>query len=83
MNMPVNCKRSYRARGIALAVFSAFSFAGAGCVELPLLWQQPKPPPPAPVSTKAEPVVPVTAEQVNDANARERAEALAKEIGAH
>lgn len=50
--------------------------AGAGCVEFPLLKESAKAPPAA---TRKEPA-PVTADQVNEGNAYEKAEALRKEL---
>ncbi len=49
--------------------------AGAGCVEFPLLKESAK----APAATRKEPA-PVTADQVNEGNAYEKAEALRKEL---
>lgn len=49
----------------------------AGCVEFPLLKEGARVPP---ADTRKEPPAPVTADQVNDHNAYEKAEALRKEL---
>ena len=49
-----------------------------GCVELPQLWDNPKAKPPA--APKAAPPAPVSAEQVTEANAHEKAAALRQEL---
>jgi hypothetical protein len=56
---------------------------GAGCVEMPLFPTEPKPPPPVPVR-KSSPPAPaaVMPEEVTEANAREKADALEREIDA-
>jgi hypothetical protein len=54
---------------------------GAGCVELPFLQQQAPTPPPAPAVRKPVlPAAPVTPEEVTDDNAREKADALQREL---
>jgi hypothetical protein len=53
--------------------------ATTGCESLPRLWEHPKPPPP-PVAEKPAPPPLVTADQVNDKNARAKAEALLDEM---
>lgn len=54
----------------------------AGCVSLPTLRPEPKAPPApvVPVVKSVRPVPPVTAEQITEANAREKANALRKEL---
>jgi hypothetical protein len=52
--------------------------AAGGCVELPQLWDNPKAKPPG--AAKAGPPAPVTAEQVTESNAQEKAEALRQEL---
>jgi hypothetical protein len=47
-------------------------------VDLPKLWDDPKAKPAA--KAKAGPTLPVTAEQVTESNAREKAEALRHEL---
>jgi hypothetical protein len=54
------------------------AFAG-GCVELPLAAHKEKPPP-APMVSAPRPSAPVTADQVNEANARAKAAALQEEL---
>lgn len=64
-------------RTLGLAVL----LSGAGCVTLPSSWQ--KTPPPAPhVAAKpaARPAAMVTADQVSEANAHEKAQALLREL---
>ena len=57
--------------------------AGTGCVTFPTLWGQPKP---EPVPTKAtapapaKPARPITADQINDLNAHEKAAQLLQEL---
>jgi hypothetical protein len=47
--------------------------AAVGCVTLPNLHEEKTPPPPPPVAAKpARPVNPVSADQVTEANAREK-----------
>jgi hypothetical protein len=54
----------------------------AGCVDVPILREQPKlPEKPAPVKAARAPA-PVTAEQVTDTNAHAKAEALQRELEA-
>ena len=60
---------------LLIAVWTA-----AGCDSLPRLWEQPKPPPRFEAS-KLPPAKPaVTADHVNDSNARAEADALSDEI---
>jgi hypothetical protein len=54
--------------------------AAAGCVEFPLTARQPRPAPRAVAARPATHEAPVTPEQVNETNARDRAEALRQEI---
>ena len=49
--------------------------AASGCVELPQLWDNPKAKPPT-----AAKAAPVSAEQVTETNAHEKAEALRQEL---
>jgi hypothetical protein len=60
--------------GLTLAAVLAM-----GCESLPHLWERPKP---APAPASAKPAAPpvVNAEQINDANARQIAEALLDEM---
>jgi hypothetical protein len=55
---------------------------GAGCVEMPLFPTEPKPPPAVPVRKPQPPAPSVTPEEVTEANAREKADALEREIDA-
>ena len=55
---------------------------GAGCVEMPLFPTEPKPPPAVPVRTPPPQVPSVMPEEVTEANAREKADALEREIDA-
>jgi hypothetical protein len=55
--------------------------AGGGCLELPGSWPGSKPEPPQPAAAKpAPPPEPVTPDQVTEANAHEKAEALKGEL---
>jgi hypothetical protein len=54
-------------------------WAGAGCVTLPVLWAPPKPEP-TPAAQPARPKPPVTAEQITEDNAHEKAKALLEEL---
>jgi hypothetical protein len=56
------------------------AWASAGCVTLPVLWTPPKPEPAAPVAPPAKPKPPVTAEQITEENAHEKAKALLEEL---
>jgi hypothetical protein len=49
-------------------------------VTLPALWTPPPSPEPAPVAQPAKPSDPVTAEQITDENAHEKAKALLEEL---
>ena len=49
--------------------------AGAGCVDLPVLLEKPKS-----VGQPPQPAGPVSADQVTEANASEKAEALRREL---
>jgi hypothetical protein len=49
----------------------------AGCVELPLTWQAKKPPEPMMVR---RPKLPITPEEINEANAHDKANALKDEL---
>ncbi len=63
----------------ALVALMLAACAGMGCESLPRLWERPKP---SPAPTAAMPDKPpvVTAEQVNDANARQMAQSLVDEM---
>jgi hypothetical protein len=52
--------------------------AATGCVELPRLWDNPKAKSAAPA--KAAPAGPLSADQVNEANAHEKADVLRQEL---
>jgi hypothetical protein len=56
--------------------FLLLGFAAAGCVELPLLPNEK----PKPSAQAAHPAGPMTADQVTEANAHEKAEALRQEL---
>jgi hypothetical protein len=55
-------------------------WASAGCMTLPVLWTPPPKPEPAPVAPPPKPKVPVTAEQITDENAHQKAKALLEEL---
>jgi hypothetical protein len=61
------------------------AWAGTGCVTMPTLWSQPKPEPVL-VTNRSAPAAPlkqhrpVTAEQINELNAREKAAQLLQEL---
>ena len=55
---------------------------GAGCVEMPLFPTEPKPPPAVPVRKPPPPAPVVMPEEVTEGNAREKADALEREIDA-
>jgi hypothetical protein len=55
---------------------------GAGCVEMPLFPTEPKPPPAVPVQKPPPPAPSVMPEEVTEANAHEKANALEREIDA-
>lgn len=58
----------------------ATMWAGAGCLNLPLFSPPPKPVEVAPASPPPRPTTPVTADQVTETNAREKAQALKAEL---
>jgi hypothetical protein len=64
--------------GIALLIVGL----GAGCVEMPLFPTEPKPPPAEPVRKPPPPPPSVMPEEVTEANAREKADALERELDA-
>jgi hypothetical protein len=66
-----------RVWGVALM---AVVWAGTGCVHLPTLWDADKPEPPVPAAPPPKPAAPVTAEDVTEANAHQKAKALLEEM---
>jgi hypothetical protein len=57
-----------------------FALVSGGCVALDLNLTGQKAPPPATAPTVVAPVKPVTAEQISEANAHEKAKALLEEL---
>jgi hypothetical protein len=55
---------------------------GAGCVEMPLFPTEPKPPPAVPIRKPVPPPPSVMPEEVTEANARQKADALEREMDA-
>ena len=51
-----------------------------GCVTLPASWGTKKTPPPAPAPQAARPAKPVAPDQIDEGNAREKADALRNEL---
>jgi len=62
-----------------LCVLLLTSLSSVGCMNLPKVWDKPKPQA-APVVQAPKPNLPVTATQISDTNAGQMAGALAKEI---
>jgi hypothetical protein len=70
-------------RNVSLFVLIA-AWAGTGCFTMPTLWGDPKQPPlpPAPpaVAEPAKPAPRITADEITDMNAREKAAQLLQEL---
>src|SRR5207248_3324461 len=73
------CQGGQSMKRVMMALVLA-ACAGMGCESLPRLWEHPKPVVPASADVKPARPPLVTAEQVNDGNARQIAEALLDEM---